>query len=71
MVVRVDEAGQDRLAAGVEFLGTGAHRIAHLPIVADGRDPAVPNPDRLRRRTAFVDGPHLRVADHQIHRGRS
>ena len=70
VVVRVDEAGQDRVAAGVELLGTG-HRVAHLAIVADGHDPGVPNRDRLGPRTAFVDGPHLRVADHQIHRARS
>ena len=68
VVVRVDEAGQDRVAAGVELLGIGAHGIADLPIVADGRDPSVTDADRLGRRPPLIDGPHLGVADHQIHR---
>ena len=71
VVVRIDEPREHRAAARVELLGTPTERVADLPILADGRDPTVFHAHRLGGQPPFVHGPHLRVADHQLHRARS
>jgi hypothetical protein len=71
VVVRVDEARQDRTALRIDLLGARSGRVANVSVVTDRGDASVADRQRLGLWSIGIDGPHLRVADQQVHRSPS
>jgi hypothetical protein len=71
VVVRVDEAGEDRAASCVDLLRPLFDRIPDVTIVPDAGDQPIADGDRLGLRARRVDRPDLRVPDQQVHRSGS
>jgi hypothetical protein len=65
VVVRVDESREDEAALGVDRL----LRIGSIGVVADPRDPAIPDRDRLRPRERRVDRVDPRVSNEKVQGG--
>ena len=71
VVVRVDEAGEDRVPEGIDLFGRRRHSFPDRTVVTDGDDPTVPDADGFGDRVRRVDRPDLRVPDQEVHRARS